>query len=303
MTIDILLSEDKKDHILRLKDLLNNLYVSASIYILNDQWHLDQQKKMDKLLGNGDLCLICCDKEALSSSWVLYALGYFEGKGRDVVFFLPDVNTDEIIWLQNKTILTQFIDLREILFSLIEVWNTEMTHVVAERTLRNMGIEKALYNFTHIIEDGDRLLAGIFLEAGFPVNCVNEKGVAVLSLAVRYSRVTLVKLLCDAGANYNYICKDRNTTAIMDASSSGNNELIDFFLEYDDIDLSIVNKNGQTALLMAVGNKHLETAKKLIDIGADINHLDNMGMSARKYAKLYEDDVLLAYMDESEKKK
>jgi ankyrin repeat protein len=84
----------------------------------------------------------------------------------------------------------------------------------------------------------------------------------------------------------------------MDASAHGHVEMVRFFIE-NGAELEITSKSGQTALILATGNGHLDCAGILIEAGADCDTSDSMGLSARKYAQLYQIDELLKLMPPS----
>ena len=52
-------------------------------------------------------------------------------------------------------------------------------------------------------------------------------------------------------------------------------------------DLDIKSSAGQTALILAVGRKKEDIASLLIKAGASVSVTDTLGMSAEKYARLF----------------
>jgi ankyrin repeat protein len=58
-------------------------------------------------------------------------------------------------------------------------------------------------------------------------------------------------------------------------------------------DANIQSKDGQTALIVAVGADEEGTVEVLLKAGANPDIADHMGMSARKYASLFRKTVLM----------
>ena len=64
-------------------------------------------------------------------------------------------------------------------------------------------------------------------------------------------------------------------------------------------DTNIQSKDGQTALILAVGRKDVPMVKLLIEHHADWNIADRLGMSALGYAKLFHNKDILEAMQQS----
>jgi ankyrin repeat protein len=63
-------------------------------------------------------------------------------------------------------------------------------------------------------------------------------------------------------------------------------------------DTNIQSKDGQTALIFAVGRQDLPMVRLLIEHKADWNISDHLGMSALGYAKLFHNKDILAIMQQ-----
>ena len=68
------------------------------------------------------------------------------------------------------------------------------------------------------------------------------------------------------------------------AANTGSEELISVLLKYD-VDINAVDKEGRTALHVAIDCYHPKTAMKLIESGAKPNVLDNKGRSSVRVAR------------------
>jgi hypothetical protein len=97
-------------------------------------------------------------------------------------------------------------------------------------------------------------------------------------LAVNYPDSEIVKLLIEAGANFN--ARDTNgNTALAIAVRNGHLGVIQLLLDHD-ADINATTNNGNTVLIEESSYGHLETIKLLSDSGADINAKNNNGETA-----------------------
>uniref|UniRef100_A0AAV2KRV3 KN motif and ankyrin repeat domain-containing protein 4 n=1 Tax=Knipowitschia caucasica TaxID=637954 RepID=A0AAV2KRV3_KNICA len=88
-----------------------------------------------------------------------------------------------------------------------------------------------------------------------------QAGQTALMLAVSHGRVAMVKLLLSCGADVNG--QDREgSTALMCACEHGHTHITRLLLESGQCDMSLADKNGQTAMSVAEGASH----KDIIDI-------------------------------------
>lgn len=82
-----------------------------------------------------------------------------------------------------------------------------------------------------------------------------QAGQTALMLAVSHGRVAMVKLLLSCGADVN--AQDREgSTALMCACEHGHTHITRLLLETQQCDMSLTDKNGQTALAVAEGASH-----------------------------------------------
>lgn len=134
-----------------------------------------------------------------------------------------------------------------------------------------------------------------YIDAGFSSSSRNSKGVPMICLAIRNGHLDVVKFLICCGADINAISEDRHNTPLMDAASSGFLESIKLLVK-EGSDLECQSKNGQTALILAVGHGDEEVSNYLLSVGADYEIKDSLGMSAKSYAKLFNKESILENM-------
>jgi ankyrin repeat protein len=62
-------------------------------------------------------------------------------------------------------------------------------------------------------------------------------------------------------------------------------------------DTNLTSKDGQTALVVAVGRNDADVARLLVAGGADPDLADKLGLSARKYAALFKNPAILSLFE------
>ncbi|MCR5763434.1 MAG: ankyrin repeat domain-containing protein [Treponema sp.] len=147
----------------------------------------------------------------------------------------------------------------------------------------------------HIAKD-DTEVCDLFLSAGMISNATTEDGVPMICIATRNDCFEKVKWLVDNGADINAVSKDRGYTAVMDAVWRKNYPITEYLIKKG-ADLSVISSDGQSILVLAVGNGNPKIVKILLENGADPDVKDGMGMSARGYANLFKRKELMELME------
>ena len=167
----------------------------------------------------------------------------------------------------------------------------------AREQLLNSGFPCCESNFAASVEEGKYEIVRLFLEAGYNASQRDTRGTPVLSLAIRNSHYEIASLLLDYGAEINLCAEDRSYSALMEAAQIGDLKTAELLLSKN-ADTNIQSKDGQTALILAVGRKDTQMVKLLIKHHADWNITDRLGMSALGYAKLFNNKEILEAMQQ-----
>ncbi len=130
------------------------------------------------------------------------------------------------------------------------------------------------------------------LKAGAPVDQKdNEGGTALLTMIGmgnfdEQPKIAVMKILLDAGANINET-NNAGNSVLHESLFAGDSEMRKFFVSKN-VDSSIVNKKGKTALDQAIDNDNLTAAKTLLSVERNINRLDKYGSTMLHSAILNE---------------
>ena len=91
----------------------------------------------------------------------------------------------------------------------------------------------------------------------------------------------------------NLTAEDRGTTALIDSVMAQNLDIMDDLIKAG-TDLNVKDKNGQTALIVAAGASREKMVEILLKAGSDPDIPDSLGVSARKYANLFRNEIILS---------
>jgi ankyrin repeat protein len=162
----------------------------------------------------------------------------------------------------------------------------------AQKELLDKGLPVCPSCFAMCIEEDNQADFERFIKAGININSANPKGTPMLNIATRNNRTKMIIKLLDLGADINAISKDRGYTALMDAILRGNEKNVSIFIEHG-ADVNTINKDGQTNLILAVGENKPHICSLLVNKGANPDIKDSMGMSAYEYAVLFKNQEII----------
>ena len=103
--------------------------------------------------------------------------------------------------------------------------------------------------------------------------------------------------MLEYGAEVNLYSEDRSYSALMEAAQLGDLKTAQLLFSKN-ANTNIQSKDGQTALILAVGRQDVPMVKLLIEHNADWNIADRLGMSALGYAKLFNNKEILEAMQQ-----
>ncbi|WP_053228055.1 ankyrin repeat domain-containing protein [Spirochaeta cellobiosiphila] len=259
-------------------------------------WDIYSRTRLDELIREVDHLLIISDQLQIQGNISHFLIGVFVGRLRKIIMMMPaqadllPENWPEFLFISNT------MDLFTELKTLQKEWQKEQRRIVGVNRLHDLGIEVSSYSLFEAVASGNLAVVEAFLEAGFSENTKNTKGVFLVNEAVRKGHYQLVEFLLNRGCKLNQPSEDRSNTPVMDAAAENQIDILELLLSWG-AEVDHVSKNGQSALMLAIGQGHYDIAKKLIDAGANYLLKDKLGMDALTYCKLFKHDEILKYLD------
>lgn len=251
-------------------------------------------------LRNATHFIFVLDSWCFTEPGFLFAAGYSLGGQYPVFLYNPGTLRIPAYFDQAKQ-GKAVEDILTILRDESILWNRKMEIQEARAKLEAAGISLTAEALFRSVAEGDTKVAELFFQAGFSPNMRDVKGVPLLSHAVRNRHRSFLPLLISMGADINAVSGDRGNTALMDACADGEEDIVRDLLAAGAL-VDVKSKNGQTALVLAVGKGNTNIASLLLASGADPEVTDNLGMSARKYAKLFNLVEVVRLIDASSSK-
>jgi hypothetical protein len=168
--------------------------------------------------------------------------------------------------------------------------------IKAQDTLLRMGVPVTGEALAQCAADDRVQEVSLFLAAGFSPDTRDKAGVPMINIAARNGSREVLKLLIQSGAEINLTADDRGSSALIDSAIGRYVDLVSDLIE-SGADVDIQSKDGQTALVMAVGADDEVVTEALLKAGANPDLSDSLGVSARKYANLFHNGSMLALFE------
>lgn len=290
---------DKKDigFLLQFSPISEEYFIEQTGYDIAADWEPGSDSGFSEKLSNSENILIVLSENTVNCKWIVYVLGYASGKNLNCHIY--SLNQVLPSWNSVFTISNSIEDLIEYYKFFNSRWFETAAIKIAKKTLIDLYQDITLTAFVEVVKEGDCLLAGIYLDAGYKPTDTDKKGVPLICWAARMRKLAMIKLLMQAGADINAVSGDRNDTALIDAVSEDDYEIVSFILNYSP-DLEIKSKNGQTALIIASGHNNADIVRLLVEHGASDNTTDKLGMSAIAYARLQNNSEIIELLSREE---
>lgn len=238
-------------------------------------------------------CVFGCGP-AVSTGLSMLLLGYFAGKNAPV--YMTKGDADSFAGYGSKVMLFESAsEISTYIKKNFESIKNDCEKSETYRELFDMGIPFAADSYDYCVQKEKFDICEKLLKAGLDVNSFTSDGVPLLCVASRNDCADQMKKLISLGADINIISRDRGYTPVMDCVWRKNYEMTRVLIE-NNADLHVMSLDGQSILVLAVGNGDKKIVDLLVSSGADPDVKDSMGMSARGYAKLFKKDELVEIM-------
>jgi len=294
MKLTIFYDKEDIEFLFRFSPISEEYFIEYVGYAVDSNWEPGSDRNFSEMIAHSENLLLALSNKSADSKWVTYVLGYAVGKNLNLHIYSSE--SDNPGWSSIYSFSKSMDDLKEYYKNYNEQWFVKASMTIAKKNLTDMNHDVTLTAFVEAVKEGHCLLAGIYLDAGYHSTDCDKNGVPLICWSARKRKLPMMKLLMQAGADINAVSGDRNDTALIDAVSEDDYEIVNFILEYKP-DLEIESKNGQTALTIASGHNNTEIVKLLVDAGAKSDSKDKLGMSALSYAKMQQNQKIVDLLE------
>jgi len=293
----VLISPEEHELLVPILKSLEGMGINGYGLKIGDNWENLSGKKLQSYIKQATHFLIVVSKTSVKTGWLNFSVGYALGAELKTALYRTDPFWSVPTFLSSLPVIDTHEELELFYQKEKEDWISEEKRDAARSELLGMGISVHSESLAYCVKEGDYHAVKLFLDAGFPPDSRDKNGVPVLCLAVRSKHKGIVELLLVQGADVNKQAEDRGFSALMDAVSLGNDDLALYLLD-SGANTELLSKDGQTALVIAVGRNAVSTSKLLLSYGANPDTPDKLGFTARKYAKLFHNSDMVVLFPE-----
>jgi uncharacterized protein len=263
---------------------------------LHSNWESLSRDEVVGRLKKASHFLALASHSSLSSTWFAFTVGYGYSRGMNFALFRFDPSPELPKYLSGLPIMESIETLDSYYRKEMAQWIIEDERRGSRAALLEMGISYHNDSLAQCVRDGDTKAVELFLKAGFHPDIRDKYGVPMLCVAARGKHRSVAELLLDRGAQLDLQSEDRGYSPLMDAAQAGSADLVELFIEKG-ANPNLTSKDGQTALVVAVGRNDADVARILVAGGADPDLADKLGLSARKYAALFKNPAILSLFE------
>jgi hypothetical protein len=278
-----------------MRDLLGALRgggFEAAPLCLESSWEEGSTAGLEPLLEQATHYLLLWSASSAASTWLPYLAGLCAGRKAHAAVYRIQASPRLPAYLQGLSLIDSPGELRSYYAAERESWLVEHDRAMAKRELLDMGTPFTIDAMAERVREGDIRAVSLFVRAGMGPGSRDRHGVPMLCLAARARHRRTAALLVSLGAELDAQSDDRGNSALMDAAAAGSPDIVaDLVAKGARVDLK--SKDGQTALVIAVGKRDRASVEVLLAAGADPDDADKLGYSARKYAELFKDAMLV----------
>lgn len=263
---------------------------------VHDSWESLRGDSVIRRFEKASHFIALASPASLGSSWFPFAVGYGYSHGSTMALYRFDPDCEIPRYLSSFPVLDSLEELESYYRTETATWLVEEERRSSRAALLEMGISCHNDSLAQCARDGDTKAVELFMKAGFHPDSRDKYGVPLLCIAARGKHRAVAEVLLARGASVDLQSEDRGYSPLMDAAHVGSADLVSLFLERR-VDPNLKSKDGQTALVIAVGRNDVDVARLLLSGGADPDLPDKLGLSARKYAALFKNPFMLALFE------
>ncbi len=264
---------------------LKGLKFPATAYRFGRTWEKHDGAQLCSRFDHATHFVLIVNSDAARSRWLPFLLGIAFGRSIPVYFLLKSEH-DVPQYARHIVRFERVADLAAVFTSERKTFEAAETVSNARNALRESGIVVTDESYAQCVVDGDIKAVENFLRAGFSPDNKDDRDVPIISLAIQNRHTSIVELLLAHGADVNASSDARKNTPLIEAAARCEVSIMARLLA-EGARLDDRNNTGQTALMVAVGEGCTEAVELLLTHGADVTIVDQLGMTAMKYAALF----------------
>jgi len=299
MKVGLFFSGEESEGVRRTLREIGALHVHASAYRMSDSWETLSGTEIEYNFASITHCTLYVTSDCIDRSWLRFVSGYCVGRAVPTVLYLGAAPDRIPPFLDSFPRLDTAQALQRHLKREKHVHEATLRIENARAELAAAGIAVTEEEFGRNVAEGNSSAVEHFLHTGFSPDSTDGRGVPLLTLAIRNRQYQLILRLLEAGASPDAVSGDRGNSALAEAAVLGDQEMVETLIKAG-ADLNIQSKNGQTALMMAIGEGYTGIARLLLDNGAKTDAVDQLGMTAYKYAKLFKHNEIAELLFQGE---
>ncbi len=295
MRIAIFYDEKRTQPVEILKKSIESRNCSVVMYKTADVWDEMCYKNAVTLLTDVTHVLFLITSNPFENNVFMFFSGIAVGKHLPVLILRKDKKSPLPKNCKHLAVILTVDTFEQYFSNEQKVFTERQQRENARQILLEKGYPCFDANFINAVSNNEVEIAELFLQAGFNPSLCDTRGTPVLCLAVRNSYYEMAEKLLEYGADTDLCSKDRCYSALMEAAQLGDVKTVALLLSKG-AEVNIKSKDGQTALIFAAARQDEKIAEMLIKHGADWTITDHLGMSAQSYAKLFNNQTIMALM-------
>jgi len=291
MKVLLICLEEEKDKASNLVSFLEETGISSETHLIKNK-----DVGLRDLINFSHVAIL----SALGPGWIDFLAGFFCGShtpifvfGEEIVESIPDVFAFCFKFFFTEAHLHDYLTSEYETFKKNEAAEESNQ---ARQALLDKGIPTTDDSLIQCVAEDKTKEITLFFAAGFSPDTKDKKGIPLICIAARNGHLSTLKLLLHSGAQVNLIAEDRGSNALFDGALIRNKDIVKTLIEAG-ADVNIQSKDGQTALIVVVGAGDEGIVEILVKAGADLDIKDALGVSARKYATIFNNKNMLAMFE------
>lgn len=278
--------------------MFGRLDVGASAYRVGPRWEGLDGDEITYNFQSVTHFLVIPGPATFRCRWLPLLVGFSTGRGCFLGFYDPgDGRAYQVPGYLSKVPFFRAPDeLSSIIREESYLWHRSLSIERARESLLALGIGINEDNFADRVSNGDEDAAENFLRIGYSPDTRDAHGIPVVCLAARNGHRHIIETLLSRNVDVNVLSDDRGNSPLMEAAVRGDATSTRRLLEAG-ADPDLISKSGQSALMMAVGEHRTEIVQILMEHGAGLSFVDSLGMTARKYAEIFNNREILEILD------